>query len=453
MVLLLAMSVCGLQIVSKGTARLQTIDEDEGEREFRNNIKTSLKDYEKLAMMRSAKLANASPEPTPNPLSRKEKKLNNMVRAAETDYNYGSRVSGFDGVQTVSGTPEFKISTGFNIGLSWRPIRTKQKIKKILFYLPKKAVLKTKNLFRKLAKDKGYSSDSNSESKVSEYHNDVEEEEESFESYNEAEEETIESYDKEAGKETDAEQYSFNENVEQSGVGSEVDFDSYDGEGEENETPLSADNDIGDSEYMYGKDGGEVSEKVDVENPQQSPEMTSLEVTSKKPRKARKNRKMQAKSKKKLRLLQQMKKAAMMESQNWDSTDNEDNIEYPSLTASQEGDDTDNELEFILAPLETNEEPEYVLIATSILVNEICPHMPNLFRSDKQEVGKSEEVLIVVFKDPVEKTPDTVQASRRLHNASFFNGKPQFSSSNHNHGVRFTVRGIIFSLMTIAIFM
>ncbi|RKP32853.1 hypothetical protein METBISCDRAFT_21116 [Metschnikowia bicuspidata] len=54
---------------------------------------------------------------------------------------------------------ELTFNTGFNIGLRLRPTRTKQKIKKILFYLPKKVIKKTQQYLGSLKDSNGSYSD------------------------------------------------------------------------------------------------------------------------------------------------------------------------------------------------------------------------------------------------------------------------------------------------------
>lgn len=326
-----------------------------------------------------------------------------------------------DGAQ--GGTSEFRINTGFNIGLHWRPIRTKQKIKKVLFYLPKKAARTSKHLLGKLIiKKKGAKVENGGEK---------------------------DEYGDESGYDSD---YHYNEEHHDN-----YDYDGYDSDEYDENYYYSCD-ESGDYE-SYGGDVKAHRVKVHSVSLHNKPSNAKTSKAShrlhKKERPALLPQSLEFHGSSGTMTAptegfggQQGREAGTNKSaNNYDVADagstsakaEEDAHVGPVAESSKEttkvydrADETSSssigEDDIGLSVL--NNEPEYVLISTSILVNEICEHMPNHFRSDDQQEGKSEEILLVVFKEPETSGNTTKIQNPRVERHVFYPGKPIFSASS-----------------------
>lgn len=462
---------------------------------FRSNVKGFIQNYAKVKDHTSGAISTSDLTQTQlHSSAQKELGRNLKISAAGADYVYGGGNSERVDEPLKSGTSEFKINTGFNIGLRWRPIRTKQKIKKLLYYFPKMFLEKTRSLIEKKVLDsKG-----------------------GYEEYNGGDYIDDNNYDNNGGYDDihyDNDKYDADHNIEDSDVDCENDDDQgCMGEYYLGEAYLSnsQSNGVAHRIKVYGQPSvssqgfkgkkiktlqqlkkmkgflpqsleyssprGSMIEPVDHKtmatkatkfsegNPTNyeveyevndssvhssngnsiSTDGGGLEAQDSKENSKSDNRMHFADSSNQGSTITSFKKAKEEipnvdpNEVDWLQKNGNDMIvdaEAPKPSSNDKlghADITTN-YESLIQPSEQEHEPEYVLVDNSILVNEICPHMPNHFRSSSQEPGKSEEVLVTVFRQP---TSSRLKASRPQYEGSFFPTNNLFASSSQAARIR-----------------
>ncbi|WPK24530.1 hypothetical protein PUMCH_001806 [Australozyma saopauloensis] len=370
--------------------------------DFGKDLLNFIQSYQKV----NKNVSIASQDPTIAHKSSKDRvnELDRSVSAAgvgESSYIYGGGQKYDNYGRRLSETSEFKINTGFNIGLRWRPIRTKQKIKKVLFFLPKQFLSKTKHYLDKIGSTKGdgeYYESFEEDYKENYDYDDDYEEYESYSGYERYEDDSTEAH---------------TVKIQRLNIGT---------------IPTQKTPNFRDSLIARLEDHAFFPQSLEYSSPRgtllsptehsQEDAFQSLSVPSD-PRTFEND-------------VTYVPKPESGSSRNSENRD--DNASFDSEHSA--GDGTDDTMhapipltstDGAISMLETLE-PDYVLVATSILVNKICDHMPNHFRSDPQEIGKMEEILVVVFDDPVQAPKG--RFTSRIDQHVFFPGDPLFSSAH-----------------------
>lgn len=328
----------------------------------------------------------------------------------------------FDG--SGGGTSEFRINTGFRIGLHWRPIRTKQKIKKVLFYLPKKVLSTSKHVVGKFVLEKKLRKSKNSQ------------ESDGFDEDSDYDYDYDYDYDKEChgneGFDNDSdEHYSCDESSDES-----IDYEYY---GNDADTHRIKDHAIS----VHASSSNAKRNKVQQERGKKKfkPTWTQSLDSGDDPDASiglKKNSSYQPS--KEITIPDPTGYSGQSNDNltiNNEKSDEVRKIETEAFVAQVGGDlyhseevssQSNDEQVTHLSALELK--PEYILISTSILVNEVCEHMPNQFRSDDQQEGRSEDIQVVIFDDPKNTSTNTSSKPPKIEHHAFFPGDSIFSASN-----------------------
>lgn len=478
----LLLGCLGLQIDQAPSGIRRKIPKSSADEEdFLSNIQGFVQNFEKVKNQADGVIPKSGL--TQTHLKQKDKGNELVVSAAGTDYIYGGGESERIENRPKSGTSEFKINTGFNVGLRWRPIRTKQKIKKLLFYFPKMFIRKTKSFIeKKILKsrddpevsdggdyndDFGYDDSQNDTDVNDEYDSDdtelgyesdmegegdsPEDDVYSMDSQDEPKAHRIKVYGRpsvstqslKSGKAKvmhdikNAKKFSPQSMEFSSPLGSLI--TSTDpiikatGNSIPEKKPTSHgyvnevnDNNIHSSNKNFGSEKEGVSNSVEMIEKGK----TSIQNQDTKSRIDVENAKAAQEE-------AQSHGEATIDEIDWEKELYGTIVDAEALEPLSEIEAGTGETNFIGESLalqsEDEEEPEYVLVDNSILVNEICPHMPNHFRSSKQVPGKTEDVLVTVFRQ----TPSSrLTRSRPQYEGSFFPTDHLFASSAQSSRIR-----------------
>lgn len=364
---------------------------------------------------------------------------------------------------------ELTFNTGFNIGLRLRPTRTKQRIKKILFYVPKKVIDKTQRYLSSLKDSNGsysdddllYSDESAScsgtcyESGQSIRHSnsqtgnckqaikssapDEESVPESFDQHNEEDCHFFSAFDEDQNEYSTDEESKKDFQWEETLQKEEYQTDDEDAatsgyQSDEEYAPAFAHHIAVLSPALKNPDSKiDIFRKIESEigffsvSPQSFEDANSMGSVIR-PASTVDRVELGTLSSHLLQnsYLNAYKKVAALpevasntaEGPEFDKESNERTLNTEDRHSSGEGDSKSS----------SAEEPEYVLVSTSILMNRICEHLPGVYQSENQVMGKYQEILLAVFKD----APDEKERSRiaRAEHKTFFPGPPHFSVSS-----------------------
>lgn len=466
----LLLGCTGLQISRAPTSSHKELSKSADKDDFQSGIQGFIRNFEKIQEQTAGDtLGTSGTQIQSHALMQKDL----GVSAAGTDYVYGGGESERVDNRPKSGTSEFKINTGFNVGLRWRPIRTKQKIKKLLFYFPRVILKKTKSFLENRVLP---SKDGNQESNKWEYTND-DDANYGYDNYND----------------------DGNYDNEEESCENDVDLEWEDGFCQEDRYPWDNEKEPKSQRIkVYGRPGVSVQDtakkaRVFQENEQatkflpQGMEYSStpgsliipIDTMTKETNDVITEQKQSGSEFDRDKIYSSIKNGGNegMSESNFSAIENNsiqknDPVQFegdsndmshranhmneePSSVdpeevnlnkerlgvfvgakAPNDGSGTEGVKFDVINPIpppEEEEEPEYVLVDNSILVNEICPHMPNHFRSSRQEPGKTQDVLVTVFRQP---PSSRLTRSRPRHEETFFPTDHIFASSTLSGRIR-----------------